>query len=259
MGVGSVQCFVLNPSSRRASSLSLSSNPNEIFNSPSWGSIREELDAVPVFACANQDGKPMKYGVELGKKGSDEKQKFEVPLFYTHAEDAIAERDNAREASPALDIDIFPYQLGTVFQLWSNNEAVIVPNKKAILQAGAPPTANPLGQAVPLFACMDIAQENENGKPVLPLFFELEDAQEALSQAVAADGGDVSEFEIVGLNLPEAVQLLANANEKEDATAFQVRSNLSFFLIRRFVISNQILQFVPPSSSIKHIRDVLGG
>ena len=180
----------------------------------------------------------MKYGVELGKKGSEEKQKFEVPLFYTHVEDAIAEMENAREASPGLDIDLCPYQLGTVFELWAKNEAVIVPNKKAILQAGAPPTANVMGQAVPLFACMDIAQENENGKPVLPLFFELEDAQEALAQAVKNDGGDANEFEVVGLNLPEAVQLLANADaNKDDAPAFQ---------------------FIPPSSSIKHIRDVLG-
>jgi hypothetical protein len=85
---------------------------------------------------------------------------------------------------------------------------------------------------------MEMAQENEAGKPVLPLFFELEDAQEALAQAVATDGGDVSEFEIVGLNLPEAVQLLSNANKKEDAAAFQ---------------------FIPPSSSIKHIRDVMSG
>jgi hypothetical protein len=178
----------------------------------------------------------MKYGVELGTKGEAEKKTFEVPLFYTHVEDALAERDNARKNTPTLDIEIAPYQLGTVFQLWASNEAVIVPNKKAIVQAGAPPTANPMGQNVPLFACMEIAQENENGKPVLPLFFELEDAHEALKQAVATDGGNASEFEIVGLNLPEAVQLLANANRKEDATAFQ---------------------FVPPSSSIKHIRDVL--
>jgi hypothetical protein len=220
------------------SSLHLSSKPNELFDGPGWDAIREELDRVPVFACANEDGKPMKYSVELGTKGSDEKKTYEVPLFYTHVDDAIAERDNARKATPQLNIDVCPYQLGTIFQLWASNEAVIVPNKKAIVSAGAPPTANPMGQNVPLFACMEMAQENEAGKPVLPLFFELEDAQEALAQAVATDGGDVSEFEIVGLNLPEAVQLLSNANKKEDAAAFQ---------------------FIPPSSSIKHIRDVMSG
>lgn len=94
------------------------------------------------------------------------------------------------------------------------------------------PNANPIGQQVPLFACMEIAQENEKGKPVLPLFFELEDANEAVSQAVSADGGEVDNFEVVGLDLPQAVGLLANENE----SAFQ---------------------FIPPSSSLKHIRDYL--
>eukprot|EP00956_Cyclotella_meneghiniana_P043070 scaffold251692_cov109-Cyclotella_meneghiniana.AAC.1 len=211
-----------------------STNPNQLFNSPGWESIREELDQVPVFACANAEGKPMKYAVELGKKDSDEKQTYEVPLFYTHVDDALAERDNARKTTPNLDVDICPYQLGMVFQLWASNEAVIVPNKKAIQQAGAPPTANAIGQNVPLFACMEMAQVNRDGKPFLPLFFELEDAQEALSEAVANDGGKVEEFEIVGLNLNEAVSLFANSNE--NTTAFE---------------------FIPPSSSIAHIRDFM--
>ena len=106
----------------------------------------------------------------------------------------------------------------------------------SIIQAGAPPNANPMGQQVPLFACMEIAQEDENGKPVLPLFFELEDANNVVSQAVSLDGGKEEEFEVVGLNLPEAVSLLANA--KDEQTAFH---------------------FVPPTSSLKHIRDYLSG
>ena len=241
MGIASVQCFTPTTNGGRSTrplSLSLATDPNQLFNSPGWDAIRQELDQVPVFACANAEGKPMKYGVEMGKQGGEEKKTYEVPLFYTHVDDALSERDNARKTTPSLEVDICPYQLGMVFQLWATNEAVIVPNKKAIVQAGAPPTANPMGQNVPLFACMEIAQENEDGKPVLPLFFELEDAQEALSQAVSTDGGKLDDFEIVGLNLPEAVQLLSNANEKENATAFQ---------------------FVPPSSSIKHIRDFFSG
>ena len=92
-----------------------------------------------------------------------------------------------------------------------------------------------MGQQVPLFACMDIAQEDEaTGKPVLPLFFELEDAQEAVKEAVSLDGGNEDDFEVVGLNLPEAVSLLANSEE----TAFH---------------------FIPPTSSLKHIRDYLSG
>ena len=116
------------------------------------------------------------------------------------------------------------------------NASVIVPNKKSIVAAGAPPTANCLGQQVPLFACMEIAQENEQGNPVLPLFFELDDADNAVAEAVSLDGGKKEDFEVVGLNLPEAVSLLANA--KDESTAFH---------------------FIPPTSSIEHIRDYLSG
>ena len=116
----------------------------------------------------------------------------------------------------------------------SSRRSVIVPNKNAIIQAGAPPTANTMGQKVPLFACMEIAQENEKGKPVLPLFFELDDANDAVKQAVSSDGGNEKDFEVVCLNLPEAVSLLAN--EVEESTAFL---------------------FIPPTSSIKHIQDYL--
>jgi len=48
------------------------------------------------------------------------------------------------------------------------------------------------------------------------------------------DGGKTEDFEVVGLDLPQAVNLLANENE----TAFQ---------------------FIPASSSLQHIRDYLSG
>jgi hypothetical protein len=69
----------------------------------------------------------------------------------------------------------------------------------------------------------------------LPLFLELDDANEAVSQAVSFDGGKAEDFEVVGLNLPQAVNLLVNANEE------------------------QAFQFVPPASSLRHIRDYLSG
>jgi hypothetical protein len=114
--------------------------------------------------------------------------------------------------------------------------SVIVPNKKSVIQAGAPPNVNAIGQQVPLFACMEIAQENESGRPVLPLFLELDDANDAVTQAVSFDGGREEDFEVVCLNLSEAVSQLANA--KEDQNAFH---------------------FVPPASSLEHIRDYLSG
>ena len=209
-----------------------SSKPNELFDTPGWAMIKEELDEVPVFSIANADGLPIKYTI------NKDDTSFEIPLFYTHASDALVELKKAKENKPLLQspgMDISPYPLGDIFELWANDAALIVPNKKSIMQAGAPPTAIALGQQVPLFACMEIAQENESGKLVLPLFFELEDANDAVSQAVSSDGGKMEDFEVVGLNLPEAVSLLANAREE------------------------QSFQFVPPASSLKHIRDYLSG
>lgn len=205
--------------------------PNELFNSTGWGAIERELDQVPIFSVANAEGQPLKYRIEKG--GSS----FEVPVFYTHVEDALQELEKAKENTPTLKgLDINPYPLGGIFRMWAEDAAVIVPNKMAIIQAGAPPTAIPMGQQVPLFACMEITQHDKDGKPVLPLFFELADAQSAVSQAVSLDGGKAEDLEVVGLNLGEAVNLLTNA--RDDATAFQ---------------------FVPPASSLKHIREYLSG
>lgn len=179
----------------------------------------------------------MKYRIDLASKtDGGEPNSFEVPLFYTHVDDALEELGKARENKNVPGMDINPYPLGEIFQMWATDKAVIIPNKSAILQAGAPPNSNPMGQNVPLFACMEIAQENEAGIPVLPLFLDLADANEAVSEAVSYDGGKPEDFEVVCLSLPGAIEMLANADEKQ--TAFH---------------------FVPPTSSLKHIRDYLSG
>jgi len=208
-----------------------SSEPNELFDAPGWPAIEKELDQVPVFALANAEGQPIKYSI-----GKSDSEAIEIPLFYTHVEDALAELEKAKESNPLPGMDINPYPLGGIFKMWATDAAVIVPNTKAIMQAGAPPNANPMGQNVPLFACMEIAQEDEKGNPVLPMFLDLEDANDAVTQAVSFDGGKAEDFEVVGLNLPEAVNLLANS--KDGSTAFN---------------------FVPPESSLRHIRDYLTG
>jgi hypothetical protein len=249
---------------------------NELFNDPGWDAIREKLYEVPVFEC-------VKAGVEP-----------ELPFFYTHVEDALAVIDKARKAAPELELDvnIEIHDLGTVFQLWASNKALIVPNKKAIVQAGAPETSTPLESLlfddfhVPVFLSTEIWQENEDGKRIYPIFLDPEDAVEALEQAIAADwenepelaqvvdtdeeneselaqvvdtdeenepelaevvdtdeenepeladGENRPQFEFVVLPLPEAVQLLADAQKEDDA----------------------IYEFVLPSSSIQYIRDVL--
>jgi hypothetical protein len=120
--------------------------------------------------------------------------------------------------------------------MWSKDEAIIIPNKKAIVQAGAPPNTNPLGQEVPLFACMDIMRsstEDGTGGNVLPLFMDLDDANAAIQQAVQLDGGNVEELEVVSLSLNRAVELLATVPE---TPAFQfIAPEKSFRYIQKYL------------------------
>ena len=121
--IGSAQSFlsVHGPFAIRhqpASSLQSSIQPNELFDSPGWGAIEQELDQVPVFAVANADGQPIKYLIE--RKDNS----FEIPFFYTHVEDALQELEKAKENSPNLKgMDINPYPLGGIFRMWATDAA----------------------------------------------------------------------------------------------------------------------------------------
>lgn len=60
-------------------------------------------------------------------------------------------------------------------------EAVIVPSARAIMQARAPPGSNPIGQEVPLFACMEIMQSNDDGSGAMFLLsMDVEEANAAV-------------------------------------------------------------------------------
>lgn len=121
--LGSVQSFlpdkVRHASRRPSPSLSLkqSSKSNELFDSPGWKSIKQELDQVPMFSVANAEGQPIKYRIE--KKD----ESFEVPLFYTHVSDALAELEKAKKNSPLPGMDINPYPLGDIFEMWAKDSA----------------------------------------------------------------------------------------------------------------------------------------
>eukprot|EP00545_Synedropsis_sp_CCMP1620_P007688 CAMPEP_0119014606 /NCGR_PEP_ID=MMETSP1176-20130426/10041_1 /TAXON_ID=265551 /ORGANISM="Synedropsis recta cf, Strain CCMP1620" /LENGTH=219 /DNA_ID=CAMNT_0006967809 /DNA_START=109 /DNA_END=768 /DNA_ORIENTATION=+ len=204
------------------------SDSNDLFASDGWGPIEKDLDRVPIFCCANGQGKPLAYTVEI------KDATYTVPFFYCDIEDAKEELEKAKEGTGlGDDVGIIPFPLGKAFQMWAQDKAVIVPNKEAILQAGAPPGSNPIGQQVPLFACMDIMQANEDGGGVLPLFMVLEEANDALASALKMDGGDIDEFEIISLSLQKAVQLLATVPE---TPAFQ---------------------FMAPEKSLKYINEYL--
>ena len=60
-----------------------------------------------------------------------------------------------------------------------------------------------------MFACMEMAVQGEDGKPVLPLFLDRGEAQQAVEDAMAADDGD-AKLEIVGLSLHKASEQLVS-------------------------------------------------
>ena len=224
---GSVVQRLSDDSKDDPSSSSSSSTPHALFDSEGWKPIEEDLDHVPVFTVATAEGNPLAY--ELNVKGKS----YTVPCFYCDVDAAVQELESSRQNVQLEGIDLMPFPLGKAFQLWAKDQAIIVPSREAILQAGAPPGTNPIGQQVPMFACMEIAEEGPDGTPRLPLFMALEDANAALQEAVAADGGKMEDFEVVCLSLNRAIEQLAASPE---SSAFR---------------------FLPPSKSMKYIRDYL--
>lgn len=130
--VGTANCFLpargllarpRHPSSSSTTSHSSpvvqsSKTPNELFDSPGWDAIKRELDQIPVFSIANAEGQPIKYRIEKTGDAS-----FEVPLFYTHVSDALAELEKAKENTPLPGMDINPYPLGGIFEMWARDTA----------------------------------------------------------------------------------------------------------------------------------------
>jgi hypothetical protein len=201
-----------------------------LFDTEGWRIIQKDLDQVPVFTCANQDGDPLAYNIRI------KENTFTVPFFYCDAEEAQRELDTIlREEDQSVLVDTFnviAFPLGKAFQMWSQDQAVILPSVKALQQAGAPPGCSPIGQQVPLFACMDIMQSDDSGA-FLPLFFDCDEAKDAIASAVAVDGGNVQDFEVVTLSLPKAVELLSTV---PDTPSFQ---------------------FIPPQTSLQYIQENL--
>lgn len=225
--------FVLHMPTTIRQPSAISSTPDlsaDLFDSEGWKPIEEDLNKLPIFTVANPEGKPLAYTVE-----TKDNESYTAPFFYVDVDDALEELQKAKDSTGLEGLDLVPYPMGQAFQLWTTAKAVIVPSKQAILQAGAPQGTDPIGQQVPLFACMDIMQEAADGRGVLPLFMLLEDANLAMEQALELDGGSPEEFEVISLSLGRAVEMLATV---PDTPAFQ---------------------FIPPSTSVKYIQEYLSG
>lgn len=220
--LSSSSSFLPKPSSvRKTSRLNAAES---LFASPGWAAIKKELDFVPTFCVANREGQPIEY----------EMNGVPLAVFYCDVEAAKAELAEAMAGLKDTDgLDLIPFPMGTAFQLATEGKAKLVPSAKAMAAAGAPPGADPVGQEVPLFACMEIMREGDDGTPRLPLFLDVDEATAAMQAALEDDEPGAEPYNIVGLSLGKAVQMLATVPE---TPAFQ---------------------FVTPSSSVTHIQGYL--
>mmetsp|Transcript_15675 Transcript_15675/g.27238 ORF Transcript_15675/g.27238 Transcript_15675/m.27238 type:complete len:279 (+) Transcript_15675:184-1020(+) len=232
----SVPTVVASASTSLASSSSSSLNQEEpspgganrdsLFEMDGWKNIADDLDKVPLFSVATAEGIPVAYQVTL----NDDKT-FSVPFFFCDVDEALGELETAKSINSNPEMRLVPFPLGTAFKLWCTDKAVIVPSKASIAQAGAPPGTSPIGQKVPMWACLDISEQLDDGKPRLPIFMDLNDANEAVREAVGADGGKVDDFEVVCLSLSGAIEQLATVPEESPS-----------------------FHFIPPTSSMKYVE-----
>ena len=204
------------------------SGKKDLFEMEGWPPIKDDLNRIPIFCVATKEGNPLAYKVNI------DEAEYTIPFFYCDVNDALKELDGAKNNTSLEGLDILPFPLGKAFEMWCKDEAVIVPSLNAVMQAGAPPGTNPVGQQVPMFACMEIMEEDEEtGSAKLPLFMALEDANDAVKAAVDADGGAVGDFDVVCLSLSGAVEQIATIPETPG------------------------FHFVPPMSSMQYISEYL--
>ncbi len=105
------------------------SSVEELISMPeTWGPIKKELDHVPVFSCANDQGQPLQY--TLGGKA--------VAFFFCDVGAAKDELEKAKTETKIESLSILPFPLGEIFEMGAKNMAVIIPSSNALESAGAP-------------------------------------------------------------------------------------------------------------------------
>ena len=192
------------------------------FENPGWDALKRGLDQLPTFTVANGKGQPLEYEIE-GTPSA---------IFYADLEEAKKELAAAQAQYPDLGCDLIPVGVGSAYSLSVEGKAQLVPSTAELQRAGMPPGGSAMGQALPLFACMEMSQDSDNG-PALPLFMSWADAKEAVAQASDTDSPD-EELEIVGLSLPSVVERLSS-------------------------IEKPAFIFIPPSDSAAYIREYIAG
>ena len=151
-------------------------NPCE---SAGWPQLQDMLDKVPVFTVANNGGQPLEY--QVGER--------KLAVFYADVEVAKKEYDTARGNFPDLGYDMVAVGLGTAYKVSCEGNGLVVPGLAELRAAGAPEDAEPMGQELPLFACMEMQREGDDGLKV-PLFVSFADCASTVAQASESAGDD---------------------------------------------------------------------
>ena len=126
--------------------------------SAAWPLVQAALDKLPVFTVANSEEQPLQY--QVGER--------KLAVFYADVKVAtkeyIAARDRADGGETALvGCDIIQIGLGAAYKLSVEGTAMIVPGMAELRAAGAPEDAQPIGQELPLFACMEMKLQGDAG------------------------------------------------------------------------------------------------
>lgn len=207
-----------------------------LFDLDGWKRIENDLDRFPIWTVATSEGDPLAYTVTVPT------QTYTVPFFWCDVTEALDELETSRQNTNMDDLDIIPVPLGRAFKMWCDDACVIVPSRASVLQAGHGGTgggggnsggSSPIGQTVPMWTCLEISEEDEEtGRPLLPIFMALDDANAAVTEAVRADGGKLDDFDVVCLSLSGAIEQLVTVPEETPS-----------------------FHFIPPSTSIQYIEE----
>ena len=192
----------------------------ELLASPEqWDPIKNSLNAVPAFACANAEGQPLQYSV------ADKPLAF----FFLDINAAKKELEKAKEETKLDGLNLVPFPLGEVFEMGAKQMAIVIPSQESLEAAGAPKGMNPMGQQVPLFGCMDMTEDRPDGSSLVPLFFNEEQAKEAMGMALQGLGEDEkAKFDITIVPLGGAVQMQATSEGKKSFNYVPANTSLEY-------------------------------
>lgn len=203
-------CFAaaFTPQLKPLRSTSLHSSPSsleELLSSDSWDPIKNNLNSVPAFACANDQGQPLQYNV-----GGNP-----LAFFFLDIDAAKDELQKAEDEMKMDGLSLVPFPLGEVFEMGAKQMALVIPSSAAIESAGAPKGTNPMGQQIPLFGCLDMIETLPDGTSNVPLFLSMDEAKEAMNMALeSVPEEEKSKFDVTVIPLAGTVQMQATNPNK---------------------------------------------